>query len=88
MSQATNTQLRTALITGAGQNMGLGVAQHLAREGIRVIINDIDEARAETAVAGIRDAGGEAAAVDYLISDGGSWVTGQTIPVNGGSYAI
>jgi NAD(P)-dependent dehydrogenase (short-subunit alcohol dehydrogenase family) len=29
-----------------------------------------------------------AAAVDYLISDGASWITGQTLPVNGGSYAI
>lgn len=29
-----------------------------------------------------------AAAVDYLSSDAASWVTGQTLPVNGGSYAI
>ena len=29
-----------------------------------------------------------AAAVDYLSSDSASWVTGQTLPLNGGSYAI
>ena len=29
-----------------------------------------------------------AEAVGYLTSDGASWVTGQTLPVNGGSYAI
>lgn len=29
-----------------------------------------------------------AAAVEYLTSDSASWVTGQTLPVNGGSYAI
>ena len=56
MSQKT----KTALITGAGQNMGLGVARHLAANGIQVIINDIDEDKAAAAAAEIVSAGGKA----------------------------
>lgn len=41
---------RTALVTGAGQGMGLGIAQALADAGARVIINDIYSDRAFAAV--------------------------------------
>ena len=59
---------RTALITGAGQNMGLGVARHLAAKGIQVIINDIDAVRAEAAAAEIISAGGKALAAPFDIT--------------------
>jgi NAD(P)-dependent dehydrogenase (short-subunit alcohol dehydrogenase family) len=59
---------RTALITGAGQNMGLGVARHLAAQGIQVIINDIDPAKAEAAAQEIIDAGGKALAAPFDIT--------------------
>ena len=59
---------RTALITGAGQNMGLGVARHLAAKGLQVIINDIDAARAEAAAAEIISTGGKALAAPFDIT--------------------
>ena len=59
---------RTALITGAGQGMGLGVAQHLATQGIQVIVNDIEPARAEQAVEKICATGGDAVAAAFDVS--------------------
>ena len=51
---------RTALITGAGQNVGAETARVLAGHGARVIVNDLFEDRAGTVVAEIRAAGGTA----------------------------
>jgi len=59
---------KTALITGAGQGMGLGVAQHLAAQGVQVLINDIDPARAEAAAQTIIAAGGKALAAPFDIT--------------------
>ena len=41
---------KTAIVTGAARGIGLATAEHLAREGVNVILSDIDEdggARAE-----------------------------------------
>ena len=46
-----------ALVTGAGQGMGLGVARALATQGARVVINDYYAERAESAVAQLREEG-------------------------------
>jgi 2-hydroxycyclohexanecarboxyl-CoA dehydrogenase len=51
---------RTALITGAGQNVGAQTARVLASAGARVIVNDLFADRAETVVEQIRTAGGSA----------------------------
>ena len=59
---------KTALITGAGQNMGLGVARYLAGKGIQVIINDIDPEKADAAAAEIRASGGSALAATFDIT--------------------
>lgn len=59
---------KIALITGAGQNMGLGIAQRLASEGSKVLINDINAERAEAAAAELRAAGGDAAAAPFDIT--------------------
>jgi 3-oxoacyl-[acyl-carrier protein] reductase len=53
---------RVALVTGAGRGVGLATAQMLARDGARVVVNDLDNEQAEAAVATIRQAGGEALA--------------------------
>lgn len=56
-------QDRIAVVTGGGQNTGLGVAQTLAAAGAHVIVNDILEERAEEGAAAVRAAGGLATAV-------------------------
>ena len=40
---------KTAIITGAGQGIGLAIAEKLASQGINLILNDLEEALAEEA---------------------------------------
>ena len=49
---------RTALITGAGQNIGAQTARVLAARGAKVIVNDVFDDRAASVVEQIRAAGG------------------------------
>lgn len=49
---------RTAIITGAGQGIGYGVAELFLREGARVVIAELDAERGEKAAARLRDLGG------------------------------
>ena len=50
---------KVALVTGAGEGIGLELARQLAAEGAQVLLNDIDSARAEEAAAAICAGGGE-----------------------------
>ncbi|WP_156761301.1 SDR family NAD(P)-dependent oxidoreductase [Microbacterium karelineae] len=52
-----------AIVTGSGQGLGLAYAQELAAQGASVVVNDVDQAAADAAVASIVDAGGTASAV-------------------------
>jgi len=58
-----NLQNRTAIVTGAGQGMGRCVAEALAERGARVVVNDIQQERAEVAAASLREMGAEAIAI-------------------------
>jgi NAD(P)-dependent dehydrogenase (short-subunit alcohol dehydrogenase family) len=60
---------RTALVTGAGQSVGAGIATLLAAQGARVVVNDIDARRAEGVVADIFARGGEAVASSFDVTD-------------------
>ena len=51
---------RTALITGAGQNVGAQTARVLAAQGAHVAVNDLFSDRAEHVVEEIRSEGGSA----------------------------
>jgi len=44
----TNTS-KVAIVTGAGQGIGLEIATRLAKQGVRILLNDIDENLAKNA---------------------------------------
>jgi NAD(P)-dependent dehydrogenase (short-subunit alcohol dehydrogenase family) len=60
---------KTAIVTGAGRNIGEEIAKLFALEGGKVAVVDIDEGRANAVADGIKAAGGEAAAVVCDVSD-------------------
>jgi 3-oxoacyl-[acyl-carrier protein] reductase len=53
---------KVALVTGSGRGIGREVALKLARDGARVVVNDLDDAPAEEVLAAIRAEGGTAIA--------------------------
>ncbi|GGC07931.1 hypothetical protein GCM10011494_28210 [Novosphingobium endophyticum] len=55
---------RTALVTGGGSGIGMGLAKELARQGAKVAVADIMPDNAEKVVAAIRESGGKAMAVE------------------------
>ena len=51
---------RVAIVTGAGSGIGRGIAVHLAGDGARVVVADIDDAGGQETAAQITGAGGAA----------------------------
>ena len=60
--------VRTALVTGAGQNIGSGIARALAAQGAIVHVNDIVAERAEAVAGSIRSAGDRAEAAPFDVT--------------------
>jgi len=60
---------KVALVTGAGQGVGAGIASVLAAQGAAVAVNDLDRDRAASTVDAIVAAGGAAVAVPFDVTD-------------------
>lgn len=60
---------RIALVSGAGQSVGEGIAKVLAQQGAAVIVNDLHSDRAEKVAGGIVEAGGAAVASAFDVTD-------------------
>jgi NAD(P)-dependent dehydrogenase (short-subunit alcohol dehydrogenase family) len=67
---------RVALVTGAGQGVGAGIARQLASQGASVAINDVDPARAKESAAAVVAGGSRAEAVAFDVSDFDAVVAG------------
>jgi 3-oxoacyl-[acyl-carrier protein] reductase len=60
---------RVALVTGAGQGVGRGIARVLAASGAHVHVNDLVETRCESVVEEIRSEGGSADVLPFDVTD-------------------
>jgi NAD(P)-dependent dehydrogenase (short-subunit alcohol dehydrogenase family) len=69
MSFNIDLEGRRALVTGAGQGVGLGIARALGEAGAVVVVNDIRAPQAESAVHELRAAGGRAEALPFDVAD-------------------
>jgi 3-oxoacyl-[acyl-carrier protein] reductase len=63
---------RVAVITGAANGVGRGIAEVLSREGAPVVIADIDADAAEGFAAELRDGGADAIAAEVDVADAAS----------------
>ncbi|MEC8462973.1 MAG: SDR family oxidoreductase [Pseudomonadota bacterium] len=62
---------KTAIVTGAGRNIGEEIAVLFAQEGAKVAVVDMDESRAKAVADRIKGDGGEAAAIVCDVSNTG-----------------
>lgn len=61
---------KVAIVTGSGRGLGYGIAKKLAEEGTTVMISDINEENAKSAVESLKKIG---AVSDYILCDVSDW---------------
>ncbi|HZJ25447.1 MAG TPA: SDR family NAD(P)-dependent oxidoreductase [Acidimicrobiia bacterium] len=66
----------TALVTGAGQGVGVGIARVLAHQGASVAVNDVALERAEAVAGELRRGGARAVAAGFDVTDPDAVTTG------------
>src|SRR5438128_81637 len=66
-------QDKVAIVTGGASGIGAACADLLAREGAKVVITDLDDARGAAVADGIRRAGGEARYRHHDVTDEAGW---------------
>ena len=65
----SSTGSRVTVVTGAGSGIGRAVAEKLAKDGERVVVNDLNDESAEEVVTQIMESGREAVAAPGDVSD-------------------
>ena len=68
---------RVAVVTGAGQNVGAGIARALAEQGAAVAVNDVRAERAAATVDAINSAGGRAIVASFDVTAYGAVEAGM-----------
>jgi NAD(P)-dependent dehydrogenase (short-subunit alcohol dehydrogenase family) len=63
---------RTAFVTGGASGIGLALGQAFAKEGMKVMLADVETGALEQAVAGLRDAGADVRGIHCDVADAGS----------------
>jgi 3-oxoacyl-[acyl-carrier protein] reductase len=77
---------KIAIVTGSGRGIGQAIAQKLASEGAKVVVNDLDSGPAEETIAKIRALGSDAASCigDVTAPDFGTRIVRDTLDAFGG----
>lgn len=81
---------KVAVVTGSGRGIGQQIALRLARDGARVVVNDIDEAPALETIALIRGLGSDAVACngDVAASDFGERIVKTALDAFGDVHIV
>ncbi len=81
---------RVAIVTGSGRGIGQQIALRLARDGAKIVVNDLDEAPAKETVAEIEKLGGKAVACngDVTANDFGDRIVATAVEAFGGCHIV
>lgn len=68
MSEST-TNKRVAIVTGGGRGIGAAICARLAKDGLFVVVADLDQATASNVAESISEAGGSATAIELDVAN-------------------